>query len=385
MAIVTATVTIDNQPLRRAFVEHIGPFDISLGFDLTDQNGSFSFDAGLGFNAVDVKIHCQNAVIRVLDGGLPPSPWPIHFKTRVANGATASITTNLDHYRILERCLDVYDTVWRQFRPYNGTARQAFPLGRRPSFRDTFANNRRLELSYPDNFPLATLAFVEPSGLSNAGFPLAHIKDRVTDGRLFGEGDSIAPRHDPSLLPHELGHVFHFAALNPSTRLTFETKYLAFLSGQVATGGSPFHAVDLPTDQTVAFSEATGIFSERFFFFARRVRPNLRGASLRQAFFQDELSSNPSLPGVLVDPYLQVGQRDNTGTITPVLTGNTVEGAVYGAIYLDFASRVGLREAVGLVIDSNATTFRDFRASIEGRGNATFTTAIAQVARTWGL
>ena len=173
--------------------------------------------------------------------------------------------------------------------------------------------------------------------------------------------------------------------MNPTTRLTFETGYLAFLAGQVTTGGSPFHDVDLPTDQLVAFIEAAGIFSERFFFFAQRVRPDLTGVPLRQAFFRDELSSNPGLPGVLIDEYVQVGQYDNTGTVNPALTGNTVEGAVYGGIYLDFASRVGLREAVGLVLDSNATTFRDFRTSVEGRGNAALTTAITQVAATWGL
>jgi hypothetical protein len=71
--------------------------------------------------------------------------------------------------------------------------------------------------------------------------------------------------------------------------------------------------------------------------------------------------------------------------VTPSLTGNDVEGAVYGAVYLDFARRVGLREAVGLVIDSNATTFGEFQDYVHGRGNDAWTTAIDAVATVWGM
>jgi hypothetical protein len=384
MAVITASVTINGQPLRRAYVEHTGPFGIgTLGFDLTDANGSFTFDAGLLSNEVDVKIHCQNSVVRVVDGAFFNSP--ISFNAKVANGVTVNVTSKPDHYRILNRCLDVYDTVWRQFRPYNRTNRGDFPLSKKANLRESFASNTRIEVSYPDNFA-SVLAFVEPSGLSNNGFPLAHIKHRTVDGRLFGEGDSFAPQHDPSLLPHEMGHVFHFSSLTSSTRVQIEGAYVAFLAGQVVTGGSLFHDINVVTSPLVAFLEAVGIFSERFFFFKKLVRPNLSGQNLRQAFFRDELSASPSLPGVLIDGYTQAGVGNANGAITPlVTTGDNVEGAVYGAIYLDFASRVGLREAVGLVLDSNATTFDELRTSIHGRGNQQFTNAIDAVAQTWNL
>ena len=58
---------------------------------------------------------------------------------------------------------------------------------------------------------------------------------------------------------------------------------------------------------------------------------------------------------------------------------------MYGAIYLDFARRVGLREAVGLVLQSNATTFDQFRTHVHGHGNAQFTAAIDAVAITWQM
>jgi hypothetical protein len=39
--------------------------------------------------------------------------------------------------------------------------------------------------------------------------------------------------------------------------------------------------------------------------------------------------------------------------------------AIHGAIYLDFANQVGLREAVGLVLDSEATDFDEAREATE--------------------
>jgi hypothetical protein len=383
MAVITAAVTINGQPLKRAFVEHRGPFGFgSLGFDLTDSNGSFTFDAGPLSNQIDIKIHCRNSVIRVVNGSLFNSG--ISFSTTVTSGAIVSITTNPDHFRILNICLDVYDTVWRQFSPYSKTSRGDFPLGKKTTLRETFSSNRRIELTYPDNFP-SFLAFVEPSGLTNDGFPLAHIKHRTLDGRLFGEGDADGPRHDASLLPHELGHVFHFSSLTANTRTQVEGEYLAFLAGQIPSGNFT-HNVNLVTSPVIAFIEAVGIFSERFFAFKKQVSPNLSGATLRRAFFRDELSTTPSLPGVLIDRYRQVGSRDSNGVITPIVTtGDNVEGSVYGAIYLDFASRVGLREAVELVLESNATTFDNFRNHVLGKNDTQLTNAINAVKQTWNL
>lgn len=381
MAVITASIEIDGQPLRRAYVEHTGPLGIgSLGFYLTDNNGRFTFDAGLLANQADIKIHCQNSVIRVVNGRLSNSG--ISFQATVTNGITINITTNRDHFRILNTCLDVYDIVWRQFRPYNRENRRDFPIGRpqRSSIRDIFSNSRRIELSYPDNFPVP-LAFVEPSGLTNSGFPLVHIKDRAADGRLFGVRDAF----DPSLLPHELGHAFHFSALTGNTRIQLETEYLSYLVQQIPSGNF-FHSINQVTSPVVAFVEAAGIFSERFFFFRRRIRPNLTGENLRRAFFQSELSQEPDLSEVLIEPYTQVARRNTNGIIEPMVqTGNNVEGAIYGAIYLDFASRVGLREAVGLVLDSNATDFNSFRNFVRGRNNAQFTAAINAVRNTWNL
>lgn len=378
MTVVTAALT-DNGgvPLRRVFVEHIGLFDVSLGWKLTDANGSVTFDAGPGFDRLDLRVHCRNSVLRVVDDSdAIPGTSRIHVKVNVGNDEVAAVGSFSKHFRILSQAQDVYDTVWRQFRPYSRSSRRAFPLGRKPSVADTFALSPTCEAAFPDQFPVASLTFVEPVGVGNNLMPLAHIK---TDPRLFGTATA-----DPSLLPHELGHVFHFAALRAATRAQFETGYLAHLTTATATGGNLFHGFALKTDPLVAFVEAAGIFSERFLFFAKRVEPTLTGADLRQAFFQDELSGNRSLPDVLVDDCPRAGQLSG-GVVDPSVTTNAVEGSVYGAIYLDFARRVGLREAVGLVLDSNALDFGDFQIYVHGRGNQAWTDAIDEVAVTWQM
>lgn len=376
MTVVTASlIDADGEPLRRVFVEHIGLFDVSLGWKLTDGNGSVTADAGQGFDRVDLRVHCRNAVLRVVDDSdLVPGTSHVSVKVSVGHGETVPIGSFGDHFRILVQAQEVYDTVWRQFRPYNRSGRGSFPLGRRFSVKDTFALSPTCEAAFPDRFPIAELSFVEPVGVFNSQMPIAHLK---RSDRLFGSGTA-----DRSLVPHELGHVMHFAALRPATRVLFETGYLAHITTAAATGGSVFHEFAQKTSPLVAFVEAAGIFSHRFHFFATKVAPNLSGSDLRQAFFRDELSPNRSLPDVLVDSCPRAGTLDGT-VVTPSVTTESVEGAVYGAIYLDLARRIGLREAVGLMLDSNATTFGELQNYIHGRGDSEWTAAIDAVAITW--
>jgi hypothetical protein len=383
MGMITAAVRIGGKPLRKAFVERTGLAG-SEGFTMTDENGSFTFDGGW-FDRIDVRIYCQNSVLRVLDGA--KGNFPVSFSAKATNGATITIDKQRDHFRILNQCLDVYETVWRQFKPYSAKERRAFPLGKRATMRETFNSKRRIELSYPDDFP-SDLAFVEPSALTNDGFPLVHIKHRSRDGRLFGEGDSEVSDNNPSLLPHELGHVFHFAALTPRRRATFEAGYLAFLLEKVAGRSDPTHEVDKTTSTLVAYIEAAAIFSERFFFFKKKIKPDLTGAALHEAFLADELSEQSTLGGdkspLRKDSgFAQVGWRENEDSIIPLLDGFDVEGAVYGAIYLELASRIGLQEAVELVLESDAEDFAEFCQHVRGRGNADWTAAIDAVQDNW--
>jgi hypothetical protein len=243
----------------------------------------------------------------------------------------------------------------------------------------------RLELRYPENDLLAPgLTWVEPSGLTT-GYPVLHIKHRSQEGRLFGEADANNATNDPSLIPHELAHALHFSLLPANVRVAAEARYAGWIAGRVANGQPPFHNTTLATDPFVAYIEALGLFSERFFFFAKRVRPDLSGAQLRQAFFRDELSANPALGSgpASLQRYTQVGRLNGTGNVAPTLTGDDVEGAVYGAIFLDFARREGLREAVGHVMRSKALEFDDWRNFVIR--NTALDNSVTAVANAWGL
>jgi hypothetical protein len=364
MAVIAARVEVDGEPLRRAYVEHIGLG--SVGVQLTSQEGAFSFDGGF-FDRIDVKVHCQNSVIRVVNGEV--LNWGISIDKKVGHGDVIRIR-NRDDFTILNSCLDVYDTVWRQFSPYTKAGRRAFAIKRQSKLNDTFASNRRLELSYPDHLS-PDRSFVEPAGLTNAGLPLAHIKDKSRAGRLFGDKNKNGTRNDPSLLPHELGHVFHFAAMVPNMRNKIEVDYLAWLAGQIPSGDFG-HDTTKRTIPMVAYVEAASIFSERFFFFRKRVEPSLTGNRLYKAFVEDELSEAPrlgdKLRATILDRdgnerkrYVQIARRNERGSIDPqVTTGNDVEGSVYGAIYLDLASEIGLKAVVEGVLASNASNFDEF-------------------------
>src|SRR5262249_45342813 len=100
MGLVTANIRVKGEPLRRAFVEHTDASGVvSLGWALTDSNGSFTFDAGLLFNSVDIKIHCQNSIVQVLNAPLLSAPIDIHVS--VANGGTVNIE-NTGHSDVLD-------------------------------------------------------------------------------------------------------------------------------------------------------------------------------------------------------------------------------------------------------------------------------------------
>lgn len=364
MAVITARVEVDGEPLRRAYVEHIGLG--SVGFQMTSEEGAFSFDGGF-FDRVDVKVHCQNSVIRVVNG--EAFNWGISIDEKVRHGDVIRIRKR-DDFTILNMCLDAYDTVWRQFSLYSKEGRRAFAIKRQRKLNDTFASNRRLELSYPDHLS-PDRSFVEPAGLTNAGLPLAHIRHKSLAGRLFGDENGNGTRNDPGLLPHEMGHVCHFAAMVPSIRGKIEDGYLAWLAGQIPSGDFG-HGIKKRTIPMVAYVEAAGIFSERFFFFRKRVEPRLTGDRLYKAFVEDELSEAPRLrdkmratfldrDGNEQKAYVQVGRRDERGSIDPkVPTGSDVEGSVYGAIYLDLASEIGLKPVVEGMLASNATNYDEF-------------------------
>lgn len=404
---VTFTVTLRGVPLRRTYVSHFDFFRVPQTlFFRTNEAGQVTVaNAGLANVTADptgpsgtitVTVRAQNSVVRVLDGNFP-IPVEVTQNFTVTNGAAININTNAeqqDHFRIMDSCLVAYDAVFRQFNPFNRQGRQAFPFGQAATVAATRDRLPRIEVVYPDNSP-STLAFVEPVSLGT-GFPLIHIKHKSTDRRLFGVPDPVAdptapipagtPDTDPTLIPHELAHALYFSLMPATTRASVEAQYLGWIISRVASGLPPFHNTTLATTPFVAWIESLGIFSERFFFFSLRRTPPLTGVPLRQAFFRDELSAAPLLQRTNLTGYSQVGNLNAARNVVPALTGDNVEGALYGAIFLDFARRVGLREAVGRYLnssDDSVLVFDDFRNLIINETD--FDNDITQVANTWGL
>jgi hypothetical protein len=190
---------------------------------------------------------------------------------------------------------------------------------------------------------------------------------------------------DPTLIPHELAHALYFAIMPSTTRASVEAQYLAWITSRVAAGLPPFHNTATATTPFVAWIEALGIFSERFFFFARRHAPPLTDVQLRQAFFRDELSATPLLQSTALTGYSQVARLNGSG-VEPALTGDNVEGAVYGAIFVDLARRAGLRESVGQYMgssDNSVLNFDDFRNLLINETD--LDPDVVAVANTWGL
>ena len=379
---LTFTVNLRGRPLRRTYVSHFDFFRVpQTDFVRTNEAGEATIGSAVSTSQIRVRVHAQNAVVRVLDGSFPV-PVEVSQEFTVSHGGTININTaaeQQDHFRIMASCLDVYDTVWRQFRPFNQSSRGAFPFGTGGTVAQDRERLPRIEVVYPDNSP-ATLAFVEPVSLTT-GHPLIHIKHRSLDPRLFG---TTSPSVDPTLIPHELAHALYFAIMPATTRASVESQYLAWITSRVAAGLPPFHNTATATTPFVAWIEALGIFSERFFFFSRRHTPPLTEVQLRQAFFRDELSATPLLQSTALTDYSQVATLN--GGVVPALTGDNVEGAVYGAIFVDLARRAGLRESVGQYMassDNSVLNFDDFRNLLISETD--LDPDVIAVANTWGL
>jgi len=374
-------------------VEHVV---LGVGQDqmyMTDNQGRVRSENGnLGITSftgnADIRVLCQNSVVKVLDGNTPGAPLAVNQDMAVVDGSTVNLNTNAeqdDHYAILNRCLLAYDVVFRQFRPFSDAAHPDFPLGRAASLRATKDQAKRVEVSYPSQFPMGSLAFAEPKSIAT-GYPLIHIRNRASDGRLFGEAGSL-----PTLIPSELSHALHFSLFSAARRQAIQNDYIGWIASDLANGGNGTHAMGRRTSPKVAYIEALDHFSSRFGVYVRQVVQG--GAStlltqqdmtpqIRQEFYRRELSGAP-VTGVAV------ATLDAQGRIVPnaAFGGSDDEGSVYGCIFIDFARRVGLRTAVNAYLrsaTSGVITFGDYVTWINNN-RPQHLAAISAAQQTWGL
>lgn len=419
---INVTIQVNGRPLRRAYVEQA----TSWGFATTawhltdnrgrvrDQNGDLGIDSLTA--ATDLRIHAANSVVRVLDG--KAFNIAVHQdKSGVSDGTTINLNTGAeqaDWFEIANRCLLAYELVYRQFEPFRNAADPDFPLGKQRSLRDTYDQARRIEVSYPSQMPFATAAFAEPHS-GSTGFPLIHIQEEVTDQRLFGSaGDR------PTLIASELSHGLHFCGYSASQRASIETDYLGWLAADVAAGGDARHNIGVRTTPMVAYLEALDQFGHRFHEYMRRVvqavsenttpprfPQSLPTDAVRRGFVDAELSGNPSVGLAVLAPaavsasgisrVVDLPPSNNLGgrlapvgrrvPLRPLFTGGDDEGAVFGAIFVDFASRTSLDTAVSAYLNSardGVRTFGQYRTWIRDNFPSE-TAALDNAAAVWVL
>lgn len=378
---IRVTVTLDGKPLRYTFISHTPDFKDPI-FALTDGNGVARIGEVSPSAHINVIVHAHNLAVRMLDGTNPSlSELSLRFKNKT-NGSTLNITRankkHFPHYEIMDRCYDVYETVFRSIPPFNSRSRQVYPYGGANDPVHEQKRKPRVDCRFPEALAPGKLPWVQPQSVMS-GVPLMHIKPQRTDTRLFG-----TPTRPATTIPHEFAHAMHFATLSRFTRWELAVRYGVWIAGELRHGRSGTHRTNKRTAPLIAFIEAMGIFSQRFYFFAKDVRPELSGAPLRAAFVDDELSASPSLKTVLPG-YVQIGTRRPDGTIKPRLTGSATEGAVYGAIFLDFASRANLADAVNMYLRCGGFDFDDFVKYGRTRRDGRFRADLKAVGTTWRM
>lgn len=376
-------------PLRRAYVEHL-VFGAPVATYRTDDQGRVINRLGnVGIDNptpnVDIRVLCQNSVVKVLNGAAANAPIWQDFPA--SDGGTVTINTNaeqVNHYPLLNRCLNAYDTVFRQFRPFSAARDPDFPLGRRSDLTATKDQKKRIEVSFPDQFHLATFSFTEPKSLATQ-YPLVHFKqDTPIDGRLFGVNG-----FGPTAVPAEMAHALHFSVLPASIREQIQNDFVRFILVDCAVRAATTQNIDdcgthelgVRTTAMVAYIEALDHFSQRFSEFVRTGQSTETGANLRRAFFRAELASTNYWGAT--EGFQQAGTVAGN-VIAPNFTGTDVEGAVYGAIFLDFARRVGTLTAVNAYLQSRALSFGEYREWIRNHRPQHWQD-IREVSDTWGL
>lgn len=410
---VRATLQVNGRPLRHVYVEHI-VLGVGTNMYITDLDGRIrdnNFDEGIDSltpNA-DIRIICQNSIVRVLDGD--NLNIGVYQDVSITDGDTVNLNTNAeqdDFYALLNRVQLAYEVAFRPLHFFANLPAPDFPLGRSATLRATRDQVKRIDVIHPD-YSVAALAWVEPMRLGD-NFPLMHIKRRDIDTRLFGEGGAA-----PTLIPHEISHALHFAMLTDGQRGRAQHEYADFILTSPISGVGPFHNFTALTTPEIAYIEAGGFFGENFMEFMRvrqpgastLVQPEQITEGIQAAFVLDEWNrlTAPSRLALLLAAANRLARgvrqrfggpinpsppsgfpllRGNRRWVRPTVTGGAVEGAVYAAIFVDFAAFVGLDFAASSYYAANAITFGEYRAYINSN-HPEHAQTLESVRSFWGI
>jgi hypothetical protein len=310
---VTGCIADENgSPLRRVWVEHL------FTSQLTNSSGCVTIAGASG--VVEVRVHAHNPVIRAENEW----QWPISQVVRFTNGQTVRIGAEGEWFQLAEHFRRAYNDGLREFEPW---ANAEFPGG------STRINSEFLRVVTPELLPVVA-SYTEPrpttpTTLQNPIWfyplaPLVHV---------------LESQRNLETAAHELGHALHFAQLSPVKRMQSELVYLEWIRADLMSGGSATHCFERRTIPMVAYLEAFGFFAETY---PETAPVTGSGPARHAAFFEDAEEQGIFLR--VPDPACSNGEPG------PVL-GADVEGAVFMALFVDFAKRVGL----DLVVETYAT------------------------------
>jgi hypothetical protein len=400
-------------PLRFAYVRHepLGPTYVTdINGVIRNQDGDEGIDSAT--RHADITIHCQNSIARVLNGadlfqGCPTVSATIELQPNNARDQVTIISTNphLQHFRILNQIFATYHLVWSQFEPFRSCAH--FPLGRSRDLETTRNQKARVEVLFPS--PASALvnlaiemgvdlpenmrrvfSFTDPTGTID-GWPRINLEADPPENRLFRGGGAFpnGNRRDLTVIPAELAHALHFSLLTPATRTRIRNDYLKFIFEQLANGLLATHQIGVITTPMVAFIESLDHFSHRL---SERVRSRLRTfpASPPSAgrYPLDELRGRvpqgPRVAQFAVDRSERPSQVEARPADGLNLFGSVDEGAVFGALFIDLAFRIGLQETVEAILESKTLSFGAFRRWFN-RNRSDQAAELDEAAQTWGL
>ncbi len=379
-------VELDRSPLRYTFVSY-RPELGTTGFgdaivEMSDENGWAHFKQLPASTKGDFVVHAHNLAVRMLDGtNAGVGEVALRFRNkgdRARLNVSPKNETQFPHYQVMDRCYEVYETVFQSIAPFSGKSRGAFPHGGSDKPAHWHRRNPKVDCRFPEVLVPGKLPWVQPQSVTS-GVPLMHIKGPSQDRRLFGSGRTPA-----TTIAHEYAHAIHFSLLPSMKRWELAAKYALWIGKELANGRSGTHRTDKKTSPLIAFIEAIGIFSQRFWMYATVVEPQLSGRALHAAFVADELSTQPSLSKVLPG-YAPIATVRADGTIKPRLTGASTEGAVYGAIFLDFAHRTDLATAVNSYLRCQSFDAAGWKRHVSTVRKQRYRDDVVAVARTWRL
>jgi len=122
------TATPDKKPLRYAFVSHQSDF-VDPMYALTNGDGVARFPNIDESATVDggSRVHAQTVAVRMLDGTTASSSEKSLRLRNKAAGARLNVSrrdASFAYFQIMERCYDVYETVFRPIAAFSGQARR---------------------------------------------------------------------------------------------------------------------------------------------------------------------------------------------------------------------------------------------------------------------